>query len=125
MWVLHRNKDSLMAVLEAFVYDPLLNWRLMDQGGPAVKSKRNKSQPDSSVPSSSSQEQGDILDSVANSLSATVAKKPTVPSSVENMGKCTICFYSWVKYFNRFYCFIILYCNIYFYIQLCRNMVVY
>ncbi|XP_071445181.1 serine/threonine-protein kinase mTOR [Hetaerina americana] len=33
MWVLRRNKDSLMAVLEAFVYDPLLNWRLMDTGG--------------------------------------------------------------------------------------------
>lgn len=30
MTVLHRNKDSLMAVLEAFVHDPLLNWRLMD-----------------------------------------------------------------------------------------------
>lgn len=30
MSVLHRNKDSLMAVLEAFVYDPLLNWRLVD-----------------------------------------------------------------------------------------------
>jgi FKBP12-rapamycin complex-associated protein len=30
MSMLHRNKDSLMAVLEAFVYDPLLNWRLMD-----------------------------------------------------------------------------------------------
>lgn len=30
MSVLHRNKDSLMAVLEAFVYDPLLNCRLMD-----------------------------------------------------------------------------------------------
>lgn len=32
MAVLHRNKDSLMAVLEAFVHDPLLNWRLMDSG---------------------------------------------------------------------------------------------
>lgn len=31
MHVLRRNKDSLMAVLEAFVYDPLLNWRLLDQ----------------------------------------------------------------------------------------------
>lgn len=31
MSVLRRNKDSLMAVLEAFVYDPLLNWRLLDQ----------------------------------------------------------------------------------------------
>ncbi|KAK9883142.1 hypothetical protein WA026_001340 [Henosepilachna vigintioctopunctata] len=30
MNVLRRNKDSLMAVLEAFVYDPLLNWRLLD-----------------------------------------------------------------------------------------------
>lgn len=30
MMVLRRNKDSLMAVLEAFVYDPLLNWRILD-----------------------------------------------------------------------------------------------
>lgn len=30
MSVLRKNKDSLMAVLEAFVYDPLLNWRLLD-----------------------------------------------------------------------------------------------
>lgn len=29
MAVLRGNKDSLMAVLEAFVYDPLLNWRLV------------------------------------------------------------------------------------------------
>ncbi len=31
--VLRNNKDSLMAVLEAFVYDPLLNWRLIDGKG--------------------------------------------------------------------------------------------
>ncbi|CAH0725575.1 unnamed protein product, partial [Brenthis ino] len=30
MHVLHRHRDSVMAVLEAFVYDPLLNWRLID-----------------------------------------------------------------------------------------------
>eukprot|EP00003_Mantamonas_plastica_P010783 TRINITY_DN2025_c0_g1_i1.p1 TRINITY_DN2025_c0_g1~~TRINITY_DN2025_c0_g1_i1.p1 ORF type:complete len:2240 (+),score=782.23 TRINITY_DN2025_c0_g1_i1:702-7421(+) len=29
MTVLRENKDSLMAVLEAFVHDPLLNWRLL------------------------------------------------------------------------------------------------
>ncbi|KAI8848058.1 FAT domain-containing protein [Chytridium lagenaria] len=29
MRVLRENKDSVMAVLEAFVYDPLLNWRLL------------------------------------------------------------------------------------------------
>lgn len=28
MHVLRKNKDSLMAVLEAFIYDPLLDWRL-------------------------------------------------------------------------------------------------
>ena len=40
MRVLRNNKDSLMAVLEAFVYDPLLNWRLMETGG--AKSKKTK-----------------------------------------------------------------------------------
>jgi phosphatidylinositol kinase/protein kinase (PI-3 family) len=29
MQVLRDNKESLMAVLEAFVYDPLISWRLM------------------------------------------------------------------------------------------------
>lgn len=36
MSVLRRNKDSLMAVLEAFVYDPLLNWRLIEGGAVAA-----------------------------------------------------------------------------------------
>ena len=39
MCVLRRNKDSLMAVLEAFVYDPLLNWRLIDNKPKSKKSK--------------------------------------------------------------------------------------
>ncbi len=39
MHVLRHNKDSLMAVLEAFVYDPLLNWRLIETGPKAKKSK--------------------------------------------------------------------------------------
>lgn len=29
MRVLRENKESLMAVLEAFVYDPLINWRIL------------------------------------------------------------------------------------------------
>ena len=33
MRVLRQIKDSLMAVLEAFVYDPLLNWRLVHGEG--------------------------------------------------------------------------------------------
>ena len=30
MALMRANKDSLLAVLEAFVYDPVINWRLMD-----------------------------------------------------------------------------------------------
>lgn len=41
MTVLRRNKDSLMAVLEAFVYDPLLNWRLLDAAA-IDKNRRTK-----------------------------------------------------------------------------------
>ena len=43
MKVLRENKESLMAVLEAFVYDPLINWRLMQpdverrgEGAPSI-----------------------------------------------------------------------------------------
>ncbi|KAJ3318282.1 phosphatidylinositol kinase- protein kinase tor1, partial [Blyttiomyces sp. JEL0837] len=34
MRVLRENKESLMAVLEAFVHDPLINWRLMTNPSP-------------------------------------------------------------------------------------------
>lgn len=30
MWVLRSNKDSVMAMMEAFVHDPLINWRLFN-----------------------------------------------------------------------------------------------
>ncbi|CAH2984222.1 unnamed protein product [Chilo suppressalis] len=44
MEVLHRHKDSVMAVLEAFVYDPLLNWRLVEA------SRRTDESPPSPAP---------------------------------------------------------------------------
>ena len=34
MRVLRENKESLMAVLEAFVYDPIINWRLLTPTSP-------------------------------------------------------------------------------------------
>ena len=40
--ILRLHKDSLEAVLEAFVYDPLLNWRLIAESG---KSSIKSSQP--------------------------------------------------------------------------------
>ncbi|KAL1122375.1 hypothetical protein AAG570_003780 [Ranatra chinensis] len=81
MTVLHRNKDSLMAVLEAFVYDPLLNWRLMESTVVTSKGKRGKSQPQPQPDSTqSSQEQGHLLDSVPNNTMPTLGSKPG-PSS--------------------------------------------
>lgn len=38
MRVLRFNKDSLMAILEAFVYDPLINWRLITSCSATLKS---------------------------------------------------------------------------------------
>ena len=35
MRVLRSNKQSLMAVLEAFVYDPLLQWKIVGTGAEA------------------------------------------------------------------------------------------
>ena len=46
MRVIRDNKESLMAVLEAFIHDPLLNWRLGNRGSPpepSFKSERRQS----------------------------------------------------------------------------------
>lgn len=37
MRVLRDNKESLMAVLEAFVYDPLINWKLQLPPSPVTQ----------------------------------------------------------------------------------------
>ncbi|TRY96882.1 hypothetical protein DNTS_015423 [Danionella cerebrum] len=42
MEVLREHRDSVMAVLEAFVYDPLLNWRLMDTNTKGNKRSRTR-----------------------------------------------------------------------------------
>lgn len=81
MSVLRHNKDSLMAVLEAFVYDPLLNWRLMDS---APKLKRSKGPAADSTMSSSTQE-GDGLDS-AGSLAPSLPKKGLPATSAQANG---------------------------------------
>jgi FKBP12-rapamycin complex-associated protein len=39
MRVIRENKESLMAVLEAFVYDPLINWRLLTNPSPKQEGK--------------------------------------------------------------------------------------
>lgn len=43
MRVLRENKESLMAVLEAFVHDPLINWRLLNNNEmPSKETKQKK-----------------------------------------------------------------------------------
>lgn len=48
MRVLRENKESLMAVLEAFVYDPLINWRLLTPNSPDMSKTSNKLQTEES-----------------------------------------------------------------------------
>uniref|UniRef100_A0AAU7B991 Serine/threonine-protein kinase TOR n=1 Tax=Pyrrhocoris apterus TaxID=37000 RepID=A0AAU7B991_PYRAP len=71
MTVLHKNKDSLMAVLEAFVYDPLLNWRLMETNNTLSKAKRAQA--------GSAQESYDLPESVPSLVT-------NRPCSLENTG---------------------------------------
>ncbi|XP_071946239.1 serine/threonine-protein kinase mTOR-like [Antedon mediterranea] len=70
MDVLRAHKDSIMAVLEAFVYDPLLNWRLMDS---TPKGKRSKSRTEYSS------SQTDISDELHGETPS--QKKPANPGS--------------------------------------------
>ena len=37
--LLRNNNDSVLAVLESFVYDPVLNWRLTDGGAAAIAAR--------------------------------------------------------------------------------------
>ena len=45
MRVIRKNKESLMAVLEAFVYDPLINWRLFNTPSPKQEGKPPSARP--------------------------------------------------------------------------------
>lgn len=87
MSVLRHNKDSLMAVLEAFVYDPLLNWRLMDS---APKAKRSKQTADSSM--SWSTQEGDGVEG-GGSLAPSLPKKGAPTTSSQDNGKISCVMY--------------------------------
>ncbi len=51
MAVLRDNRDSLVAMLEAFVYDPLISWRLLSQDANAEREQQAYDSDSSSVPS--------------------------------------------------------------------------
>lgn len=77
MSVLRENRDSVMAVLEAFVYDPLINWRLLqqpqqDQPPTAAEATDNAAAPGVPAPVTT------LPSSVENPSSAAVAAKEAV-----------------------------------------------
>uniref|UniRef100_A0A8C4HK01 non-specific serine/threonine protein kinase n=1 Tax=Dicentrarchus labrax TaxID=13489 RepID=A0A8C4HK01_DICLA len=78
MEVLREHRDSVMAVLEAFVYDPLLNWRLMDTN--TKGNKRSRTRTDSYTAGQSVE----ALEGI--DLGETTHKKPgtTVPESIHS-----------------------------------------
>ncbi|XP_046866806.1 serine/threonine-protein kinase Tor [Drosophila willistoni] len=99
MLVLRRNKDSLMAVLEAFVYDPLLNWRLLD----VDKKGNDNNGPNGGAPggvnggggaaggTSSGLQSGNSAGSLSNSLeeSLPIAKSKTYEAHLQQQDDVT------------------------------------
>jgi phosphatidylinositol kinase/protein kinase (PI-3 family) len=51
MRVLRDNKESLMAVLDAFVYDPLINWKLQFPPSPTAADAMAETIPTQPMPS--------------------------------------------------------------------------
>ncbi|CAG8465028.1 34810_t:CDS:10, partial [Racocetra persica] len=82
MNVLRKNKESLMAVLEAFVHDPLINWRIM-----ANPSPRQDGETLNAV-GSSNRRARDIINRISNKLTGkdfNPNQELDVPSQVERL----------------------------------------
>ncbi|KAJ0410136.1 hypothetical protein ATCC90586_001621 [Pythium insidiosum] len=91
MRVLRDNRDSLMAVLEAFVYDPLINWRLLKKD--TVPSHARPEEEDGVVnptetrdgvggranSASGPQEPGSVVNSNADDDRSSVKSAPSAP----------------------------------------------
>jgi len=79
MSVLHRNRDSVMAVLEAFVYDPLLNWRLLDT---AARNKTNANE--GPMGGTGSSQDQDVLDTLNLNVKKGVLPENTCDSEQQH-----------------------------------------
>ncbi|KAF6834583.1 FAT domain-containing protein [Colletotrichum plurivorum] len=62
MRVLRDNKDSVMAVLEAFIHDPLLTWRLTNAASPAGPNFRSEREQSISGPQGARARRPSVLD---------------------------------------------------------------
>ncbi|KAG9294210.1 hypothetical protein G9A89_021569 [Geosiphon pyriformis] len=82
MNVLRNNKESLMAVLEAFVHDPLINWRIMTAPSPRQDGENLIAAP------SSNRRARDIIHRISNKLTGKDFKETEildVPSQVDKL----------------------------------------
>eukprot|EP01114_Cavostelium_apophysatum_P008932 TRINITY_DN21_c0_g2_i1.p1 TRINITY_DN21_c0_g2~~TRINITY_DN21_c0_g2_i1.p1 ORF type:complete len:2332 (-),score=773.36 TRINITY_DN21_c0_g2_i1:268-7263(-) len=82
MRVLRDNKESLMAVLEAFVYDPIINWRLLTPNSPDL----NKTKPDNVTTSNMNQIHNSHSREVPE-LSTSVSKLPSADAMPEILNR--------------------------------------
>ncbi|CAG8552522.1 7121_t:CDS:10 [Diversispora eburnea] len=74
MNVLRKNKESLMAVLEAFVHDPLINWRIMANPSPRQDGENLN------AVGTTNRRARDIINRISNKLT-----ELDVPSQVERL----------------------------------------
>ncbi|CAI2299504.1 unnamed protein product [Caenorhabditis sp. 36 PRJEB53466] len=69
--VLRTNQESLLAVLEAFVYDPVINWRVIEGLKKDPKSKKEQPRNASTVQRPSSNTTDVIMDTIKRKLAGT------------------------------------------------------
>ena len=68
MRVLRENKDSVMAMLEAFVHDPLINWRLLNtEAKVSNQDDKDSAAKTSEMQDKTSNETGDGVDTIPSS----------------------------------------------------------
>ncbi|CAG8528851.1 8861_t:CDS:10, partial [Acaulospora morrowiae] len=82
MSVLRKNKESLMAVLEAFVHDPLINWRIMANPSPRQDGENIN------AGGTSNRRARDIINRISNKLTGkdfNPNQELDVPSQVERL----------------------------------------
>ncbi|KAF4471356.1 fkbp12-rapamycin complex-associated [Fusarium albosuccineum] len=81
MRVLRDNKESVMAVLEAFIHDPLLTWRLTNAASPAGPDFRSDREAALTGPGGTRARRQSILDSDVAPSELLNAAEPSAPPS--------------------------------------------
>ncbi|KOS19963.1 Phosphatidylinositol 3-kinase tor2 [Escovopsis weberi] len=87
MRVLRENKESVMAVLEAFIHDPLLTWRLTNAASPAGPNFRSEREVALAGPSAARARRQSILDSEIAPSEMMANADPSAPPVSRNRAR--------------------------------------